>query len=523
MKGTSTMSQKIATRQRLENFLSHIEKYHIIILITYFCVLVGYQWPINGFLSGHLGYGGPHLYAGAINLDATSNFIVNSIGSDGKYFTYHHQPTLGFYIYNIISHLGTTYADKLYIGYLVSIIILCISWITVYYVLINIGINKTISAFIVTIFSTSTYFYDHRALLNFDQLTVLCISMLLWSFSTLEKIRQYKLNNIKKIIIPLLLIIICLNISWYIYPITALYFITSIIIRFRNKENWKEFFIYGSIIAISMCCIIGIMVYKNYYYLGTLSDLKLLFKRNAASADSVAQALYKPTYELVKLLLIRFKEVMPKLTVIACALPFLLYAFISNNDTKRFKNGNLLTIAFSFIVGGFTFILLTRYWSFIHPFCYPLMAVGFYIVFAIFLNKLNKKAMLIIPLLSIISVAISIKNVHKDFKNAKMHADSTYALIDLMDNEFNGEYAFDIDNAHNEKFNTGMLLFVTSYPHRRYVKDDKIWPSDKIVSVKCLDKKKGVLTFVTKDKSKSFIVEFGNKKYQRYNEETNNQ
>ena len=92
--------------------LKKINIWTIYLFILSFVIIFS-TFNLNGFLTGHLGWHGPHLFAASVNVEVTKFFFADGIYNDGSFHLYNHHPPLGFYLFYFVSIIGNNLSDKL--------------------------------------------------------------------------------------------------------------------------------------------------------------------------------------------------------------------------------------------------------------------------------------------------------------------------------------------------------------------------------------------------------------------------
>lgn len=167
-----------------DTLLSRWNKLNHVLVIVFIGIVLFSVIGMQGFLHGHEAFAAPDLYSSAINLDISNGFLARAIDENHNVLIdYHHHPLLGFYIYNFVAKISPdSYMWRLQIGYLFATITLILGWIIFYLFLRHLAYNNIVSLFATTLLACSNYYANHKALTNFDSLTCLTCSLLLFSY-----------------------------------------------------------------------------------------------------------------------------------------------------------------------------------------------------------------------------------------------------------------------------------------------------------------------------------------------------
>ena len=472
--------------------------------IFFLCALVFSVVGIHGFMRGHMGWLSPDLYSSAVNLDITRNFLARGIMDDGGIITYHHHPTLAFRFFNFASHFGYSYFDKLQVAYVFSAIVLCAGWYALYVVYKKMGFDSTVAMLTVMAMATTKYFLFYRAVLSFDNFTILASAGLIYAFYIFEN-DDIAALGIEKKIVALAICILCLNLSWYFYPVIGCFFASLFVVRLFKCGDWKTPFFAGFFIFSVMLLIIGLIVYDNIRVLGNYNDLVSFLINDAPSSQLVAGERYQPAMELLSGLAGRMLSLAPGWIILGvCVL--LLCSIKFSKSTQRPVVKTRLSI-FSFLVGGVAFIGLTRYWSFIHPFAFPLVQVGLGLALLVALSYVHPKFNFALQLVIFALAIYGTNRLCLERKADIAEAKATSSLLDVVEAKFYGGYAFSL-SADCGAF-SGKFPYISTAPNRVLSVNESKFPIERQIELVCLDAKSSQVLLKTRDGKQQYIVRYG--------------
>lgn len=466
---------------------------------------------IQGFLHGHEGWAGPDLYSPAINLDISKGFLARTIDENHNVMLdYHHHPLLGFYIYNLVAKISPdSYMWRLRFGYLFATVILIIGWLIFYFFLKRLSYKRSVCLFATALLACSIYYAHNKALTNFDSLTCITCSILLFAYHTLFNQTKIKYNFNIKIILSWIIILISLNISLYFYAVNFVFACIYIYEGFKNKYGIQTILL-SIILPFFIICLFSIStIVVGIYLRGDFNNLIDIIIADAGSIESVSPDRKLAFTTLIIRLFYRFSENFNKYNI--CIIALIIYTKILIKESINKSYLKNLLVASPFIFGGLIFILLTRYWSVIHPFAFQIIAIGVIIIVANIATSHDTR----IKFLVITSTSIILLyGIYQNYKIGKEDCDesvNTTALIKVVDDNFK-KVSFNFLNTHScGAFNPGMLWFISSYPN--YTFNDKLEIGSKIIKVECIDPQNSTLKFYNYSKTKSYYVIYGKKDY----------
>lgn len=494
-----------------DNFLSRLSFLNLALFII-FCGYVLYGvLGMNGFLHDHEGWAGPDLYSSAINLNISNGFLARTIDENHNVLIdYHHHPLLGFYIYNIVSNIAPdSFAQRLQYGYIFATLVLNIGWLLFYFFLRKLKYDRIVCLFVTSLLACSSYYVHQKALTNFDSLTCLTCSLLLFSYFTLIKSAESKDTSNYKIYFSWLMIFVSLNISLYFYAVNFVFAFIYIVHCYRNKYSIKKI-ILSIITPFLLITIVSIStILLGIYFHGNIDALINIIIADAGSYESISPDRRISVLDLLNRLHSRFTQNLNRFAFL-----FLLLISIARLLIKERLKNNLfkhIYVSAPFIFGGAIFVLLTRYWSVIHPFAFQIIVIGLLIIIANISNSAHLKVKLLVCILTIFVIFQGINQNKKIRKVDAYVSQSTSSLIKLVDDKFYGA-SFDFDNNYNcGVFNPGILWYISSYPNYTYNK--KLNIGKRRIQVECIDPIKSKLKFYDIEAKKSYIVTYQEKEY----------
>lgn len=156
--------------------------------------------------------------------------------------------------------------------------------------------------------------------------------------------------------------------------------------------------------------------------------------------------------------------------------------------------------------GGLIFIVLTRYWSVIHPFAFQIVVIGGLIIVANIASSPDIRIKFLVIASTCLILLYGINQHYKTGKADHETSKNTSSLIKLVDDNFK-EVSFNFDNTYScGAFNPGMLWFVSSYPN--YTFNEKLGIGSKKEKVECIDPQKSILKFYDYSNEKSYYVTY---------------
>lgn len=441
-----------------------MNNYYEYILIFLLLVILSSGFYFPGFLNGHGGYAGPHLFAVALNSINVDYFInvesVNFINpNDYFYSIYNHHPPLYFRIFSLIFYLSASLVTKLKIAYFLSTFLNCIGIYLLFKLLNYNKIKHKISFIICLSLISSNVFLDYRNLITFDSLSILSCVVMLYCFI---KIERKKFNFLE----IFFLLILTITASWYNLIIVFSFFLIKLIQSFLI--NNFLLFIKSKTFILSIC--IGLfsvflitLLYVEIQYLSSTYNSQEQFSR-ALSTDFSP---IKINFFLKRL----FKIVLTSLPITYAFIVF--YHIISKKYILRFNfisNKFFLVPIISFFLGLVLFIALNPIWSLYHTFIFIYLIFSSSLFFLIFidLNKFSGLNDLIILNLIFFTFGLSFE-VYRDKKESEL-TESLLVKFEKLQNN-NKSYIYvdpkTKDLLHN-KINKGRLLYLSSYPNKGF-------------------------------------------------------
>lgn len=494
-----------------DNLLSRWNYFNYFLVIVFLGAVLFTLIGLQGFLHGHEGWAGPDLYSPAINLDISNGFLARTIDENHNVILdYHHHPLLGFYIYNLVAKISPdSYMWRLQFGYLFATTILIIGWVIFYLFLRRLTYEKSICLFATVLLACSSYYANHKALTNFDSLTCITCSLLLFAYHALLKATKNKDNLNKKIVFSWIMIFVSLNISLYFYAVNFVFACIYIYVCYKNKLSIRiiSLSIIFPFLIIFMVSLLTIVI--GIYLRGDFNNLIKIIIADAGNVESVSPARQLAFKALIKGLFSRFTENFNKYDI--CIVALIIYTKIVIKESINKSCLKNILVASPFIFGGLIFIVLTRYWSVIHPFAFQIIVMGGLIIVAnITISQDIRIKFLVIASTSVL-LLYGINQHYKIGKADQEESENTYALIKLVDDNFKG-VSFSFENSYScGAFNPGMLWYISSYPN--YTFNDKLGISSKKIKVECIDSSKSSLKFYDYSDAKSYYVTYRKKNY----------
>ena len=482
--------------------------------LLFFFALLYSVTGIHGFMRGHMGWLGPDLYSVAINLDASHFFMARGLMSDGSYMAYNHQPPAIFYFFNAVSHLGKDLFDKLQIAYFMSAGVLILGWYAMARVFRKLGYDPAVANFTVIVLGSTSFFTFYRALLSFDNFSVLVSAGLIYAFAIFEGRHGATAapNSIQSRIVATGICIASLLVSWYVYPIIGFFLLGMFIFRVVKRQDWKTPFVAGFLVFVTMLALVASLFYMNHRYMGNYQDIWDFLGGDAATNAKDLGVRYKPFLELMKALYAQFSMLFPNRAAKFALLILLLSgvgavsikkirSLVSFDQTMRMPVLSILAL----LLGASSFLYLTRYWSWIHPFGFPFLLMGFGIILVWALSKLPAEIRQFLPLLTFVLSFHAAQILQNEREGDVWRAKETQSLIDVVQTEFPRGYALTL-NTGCGIFNQGMFTYIAAYPNSFLSPNEKDVPSDKAVEVLCENNDTGETVLRTKDGKRKYKI-----------------
>ena len=486
------------------NITRYLFGFNLILILSYIVFAIYSTLNLKGFLAGHLGFAGPHLYASSLNLSYLPSIIASSVDSDFEVVhLYNHHPKLGFYVYWLISFLSDgTYLGKLQIGYLFSTVINILGVVALYFALRYIRINKVLSLFAVAFVFSTHYFNLYLTLTNFDSLSILMSSGLLFSFKTLydDLILPNHQHSLKQHIYSWLIIFLSMNTSYYFFCVNAFFVLTIFVITIINhkfKSNIKKLITFSSLMFILALISITTVLLSLYLYAGNLDSFVDLIQRDAPDYKN-AGVRRKSLLELISTFYVHLRSILPSKKIVILIMGLIIFNFIK---FKKFYCNELCWLP---TLGGcIVFIIATRYWSAIHPFAFPILMIGgiSFLVSVFNFYFVDKSFPLIIAILTTLMLFSSISLLKHTYKSNLSTSHLSQNIVKLFDEKYSHDYSLYFKDAMPmcRGFNHGQFWFLASHPNYQ-ASQNKTLPK-KTILVEC---KKDDLVFTDLEKLVSY-------------------
>lgn len=486
------------------NITRYLFGFNLILILSYIVFAIYSTLNLKGFLGGHLGFAGPHLYASSLNLSYLPSIIASSVDSDFEVVhLYNHHPKLGFYVYWLISFLSDgTYLGKLQIGYLFSTVINILGVVALYFALRYIRINKVLSLFAVAFVFSTHYFNLYLTLTNFDSLSILMSSGLLFSFKTLydDLILPTPQHSLKQHIYSWLIIFLSMNTSYYFFCVNAFFVLTIFvitIIKHKFKSNIKKLITFSSLMFILALISITTVLLSLYLYAGNLDSFADLIQRDAPNYNN-AGGRQKTIFELIVTFYGYTKSILPSKRIVFCFVVLVIYSLI------KYRHIKISDFSWISMVGGaVTFILFTRYFSAGHPFAFSILMIGVVTLFVCALNYYCEHTFYYI-LIAILTASMLFSSIsvlkHINYSNVVISQRSEN-LVKLFDDKYSHGYSLYFKGSMPmcRDFNHGQFWFLASHPNYQ-ASQNKTLPK-KTILVEC---KKDDLVFTDLEKLISY-------------------
>ena len=486
------------------NITRYLFGFNLILILSYIVFAIYSTLNLKGFLGGHLGFAGPHLYASSLNLSYLPSIIASSVDPDLEVvLLYNHHPKLGFYVYWLISFLSDgTYSGKLQIGYLFSTVINILGVVALYFALRYIRINKVLSLFAVAFVFSTHYFNYYLTLTSFDSLSILMSSGLLFSFKTLydDLISSNLQHSLKQHIYSWLIIFLSMNTSYYFFCVNAFFVLTIFVIatiKHKLKSNIKKLITFSSLMFILAFISITTVLLSLYLYAGNLDSFVDLIQRDAPNYKN-AGVRQKSLLELISTFYIHLRSILPSKKIVLLIMGGIIFYFI------KYRKFNCNELCWLPIFGGcIVFIIATRYWSAIHPFAFAILMVGgiSFIVFTLNSYFEHKSCSVLIALLTTSMMISSISILKHTYRSNLTLSQYSVNIIKLFDDKYSHGYSLYYKDSMPmcRGFNHGQFWFLASHPNYQ-ASQNKTLPKKNIL-VEC---KKDDLVFTDLEKLVSY-------------------
>lgn len=486
------------------NITRYLFGFNLVLILSYIVFAIYSTLNLKGFLGGHLGFAGPHLYASSLNLSYFPSIIASSVDSDLEVVhLYNHHPKLGFYVYWLISFLSDgTYAGKLQIAYIFSTVINIIGVITLYFALRYIKINKVLCLFAVAYVFSTHYFNFYLTLTNFDSLSILMSSGLLFSFKTLydDLILPNLQHSLKQHIYSWLIIFLSMNTSYYFFCINAFFVLTIFFIAIINhklKSNIKKLITFSSLMFILAFISITTVLLSLYLYAGNLDSFVDLIQRDAPDYKNAGDRQLS-LLGLISNFDIYLRSILPSKKIAILIMGLIIYYFIK---FKKFYCNELCWLP---ILGGcIVFIIATRYWSAFHPFAFSILMIGgiSFLVSAFNIYLEDKSFPLVIAILTTLMLFSSISVLKHTYQSNLSISHLSQNIVKLFDKKYSHDYSLYFKDSMPmcRGFNHGQFWFLASHPNYQ-ASQNKTLPK-KTILVEC---KKDDLVFTDLEKLVSY-------------------
>lgn len=369
--------------------------------------------------------------------------------------------------------------------------------------------NRSVCLFATALLACSSYYANHKALTNFDSLTCITCSLLLFAYKTLFNEIQNGDNLNKKIILSWIIILFSLNISLYFYAVNFVFACIYIYVCYKNKHSIQTISL-SIILPFFIICLFSIStIVVGIYLRGDFNNLINIIIEDAGSFESVSPARQRAFMALIKGLFSRFAENFNKYDI--CIIALIIYTKIILKESINKSNFKNLLVASPFIFGGLIFILLTRYWSVIHPFAFQIVVIGGLIIVANIATSHDIRIKFLVIASTSIILLYGINQQYKIGKDDRDVSKNTSSLIKVVDDNFR-EVSFNFLNTDScGVFNSGMFWFISSYPN--YTFNEKLGIGSKKVKVECIDPQKSTLKFYDYSNEKSYYVTYSQQDY----------
>jgi hypothetical protein len=436
---------------------------YILIFLLLIILSSGFYYP--GFLNGHGGYAGPHLFSVSLNSVNIDYFInvesVNFISSsDYSYSIYNHHPPLFFRIFSLIFYLSTSLVTKLKVAYFLSTFFNCLGIYLLFKLLNKNKIKHKISFIICLSLLSSNIFLDYRNLITFDSLSILTSVIMLYCFI---KIEREKFNFLK----IFFLLILTITVSWYNLIIVFSFFLIKLLQSFFKRKYLL--FIKSKTFILSVCTGLFSVSLITLLYI-EIQYLSLTY--NSFEQFSRALSYDYPTIDISFLLKRLIKIALTSLPIISAFIIF--YYIISKKYILEFNfinNKIFLIPLISFFAGLVIFFAVNPVWSLYHTyvFIYLIFSSSLFILLFIDLNKFSGLNNLIIFNLIFLVFSLTLE-VYRD----KNESDITNSLLVQFENlQNNNKLYIYIDPKSKDilydKINVGRLFYLASYPSKGFV------------------------------------------------------
>ncbi len=341
-----------------------------LLLLLIFCLLVS-SAILPGFLPGHGGFGGPHLFGVARNMLQTPGFIgADLVYTDTTFHPYNHHPPLYFWLQAAVTYWGTSFASRLQLAYLFSSILTAGGLFVLYQALRRLALTPS-SAFLGVAGAAGTYmFVNYRNIVNFDSASLILSSLILFTI-----VNHHQAHSRRTLWQFRAVCIFALLTSWYAVTLILVYLGAELALKLRQaglraaltSSTCASALITGgfAVALFTLLCL------NELHATGALQTLQTAFGRDFGMAHE-ASAYNPPATHIIFMLIRRLLESLPLHLAplgIVFAIPSLRRPIVSSLR-KQLATPGLLPAAATLIAGTGLFILAAAKWSSIHPFAY---------------------------------------------------------------------------------------------------------------------------------------------------------
>lgn len=491
-----------------------LNKIHIFVFLIFVFGILLSTYGLNGFLQGHLGWVGPHLYSVSINLEITKFFLADGIYEDSTFHLYNHHPPLFFYIFYFISKLGNSLSEKLQFAYFFAALIYSLSWYFIYSLLKYFGFNKKTSLLVIMLVCSADIFTSYRLVLSFDILSIFVSGSLIYAFYIFD---NHTNRNKKELLLAFVFCFISTQISYYSFFIIFSGFVILLFKKIYLKQEFQRLMLYGIVNA----SFIFLSIVRIPFTFLFMDDKSLTVKNFLSRAlgdgmipkntniESISSYLFeKYTHQL--LMLIPDSKII--IIFIILISMFLIFSSKDKSQTNhaqtKYDNSIIIPVTIPFF-GVLLFYLISPFWAATHPFAILLLSGPIVFCLCIFLQKIVFSEKLIT--ISLIAVSVLLfANFIDERKSNINQINKSFQLISLFEHNFPSGYAFQRFSGSCGILNGGMFKYLTSHPNR-WIAPNSNFDDDFKINIECIDKEKGILKINNKSNK---IIYYFNKKGQ---------
>jgi len=441
------------------------------------CLILLQVSILDGFLSKHEGWAGPHLTSVSINLTPTDGYYRHDVMyADGSSKSYNHHPPLYFFIQHFFLKDLKDPTLRLNRAYILSGIFLCLGLIAIHLMLTKIHFHPR-TAFITSVTTLGIPLWlTHTPIITFDSANILFSGLLIFSFASILS------NKCKRNLLLFATISsVAILTSWYaVFPVFSCggYLLFLQIKRQGTRRFWSQSeFQICFFIGIFSASLLGYLAYEEKVMFGEITAIGRSFKNNINLINELPSDTQKIKFDTINYMLVIKSALQtflsPALLILILFLSICAKPKALLNRLKRYHAAkpHRLTTALVPFAGTVLFIITTAQWSSTHNFAFLWFIPPFAILIAAgveFLQKNSTCLFFIFIVLNVLCTALSFAY----FTNSRLKSqENTMRVLEWMqEQDSNQPIAWILPKDTSfpgpcGKYSGGALIFIGSSPN----------------------------------------------------------